>query len=143
MNTLHVRSSMYSNGFPLIYILIQKLWDCQLCKVEFSKWLFACLIWFFMSQATIFQLCRDRSSWVEPVLSKDHCVLLKDTMQWRWWGLNPQPLDLKKSLPRKKVIWPSIHDHSCWLGRKASNQTKVPLDCFNLSKQCRPWQNVT
>ena len=30
-----------------------------------------CLIWLFMSQSTIFQLCRDGSSWVEPVLSKD------------------------------------------------------------------------
>ena len=29
-----------------------------------------CLIWFFMSQSTLFQLCRDRSSWVEPVLSR-------------------------------------------------------------------------
>ena len=31
-----------------------------------------------MSQSTIFQLCRDGSSWVVPVLSKDKCVLLKD-----------------------------------------------------------------
>ena len=30
-----------------------------------------CLIWFFTSRSTIFQLCRDGSSWVEPVLSKD------------------------------------------------------------------------
>ena len=28
--------------------------------------------------STIFQLNRDRSSWVEPVLSLDKCVLLKD-----------------------------------------------------------------
>ena len=28
--------------------------------------------------STIFQLNRDGSSWVEPVLSKDKCVLLKD-----------------------------------------------------------------
>ena len=27
----------------------------------------------------IFQLCRDGSSCVEPILSKDKCVLLKDT----------------------------------------------------------------
>ena len=33
--------------------------------------LFVCLILFFMSQSAIFLLCRDRSSWVEPVLSKD------------------------------------------------------------------------
>ena len=51
--------------------------------------LFVCLIWFFTSQSTIFKLCRDGSSWVEPVLSKDKCVLLKDTTQWRRWGSNP------------------------------------------------------
>ena len=39
----------------------------------------ACLIWFFTFQSTIFQLCWDGPSWVEPVLSKDICVLLKDT----------------------------------------------------------------
>ena len=38
---------------------------------------FVCL----MSQSTVFQLCLDGSSWVEPVLSKDKCVLLKDTTQ--------------------------------------------------------------
>ena len=32
---------------------------------------FVCLIWFFMSQSTIFQLCLDGSSWVESTLSKD------------------------------------------------------------------------
>ena len=29
------------------------------------------LIWFFTSQSTVFQLGRDGSSWVEPVLGKD------------------------------------------------------------------------
>ena len=56
------------------------------CKV------FVCLIWFFMSQSTIFQLCEDGPSWLEPVLSKDKCVLLKDTTRWRWWGSNLPPL---------------------------------------------------
>ena len=28
----------------------------------------------------------DASSLVEPVLSKFQYFLLKDTMQWRWWG---------------------------------------------------------
>ena len=41
--------------------------------------------------STIFQLCRDGSSWVEPVLSYDLCVLLKDTTQWRLWGSNRGP----------------------------------------------------
>ena len=33
-----------------------------------------CLIWFFTAQSTIFHLCWDRSSLVEPVLSKDKCL---------------------------------------------------------------------
>ena len=36
---------------------------------------FVCLIWFFTSQSTIFQLHRDWSSWVEPVLSQDYMCL--------------------------------------------------------------------
>ena len=50
-----------------------------------------CLIWFFTPQSTIFLLCWDGSSWVEPVLSKDICVLLKDQTQWCRWGSNPGP----------------------------------------------------
>ena len=34
-----------------------------------------CLIWFFTSQSTIFQLCPDGSSWVEPVFTKQGLVL--------------------------------------------------------------------
>ena len=41
------------------------------------------LILYVMSQSTIFLSCWDRSSWVEPVLSKDKCVFLKDTTYWR------------------------------------------------------------
>ena len=33
------------------------------------------------SKSIIFQLLRDGSSWVEPVLSRVKCVLLKDTTQ--------------------------------------------------------------
>ena len=32
--------------------------------------LFVCLFWFFTSKSTIFQLCGDWSSWVEPVLKR-------------------------------------------------------------------------
>ena len=42
--------------------------------------IYYCLL-IFMSLSTIFQLCRDGSSWDEQVLSKDKCVLLKDTTQ--------------------------------------------------------------
>ena len=54
---------------------------------------FVCLT----AQSTIFQFCLDRSSWVEPVLSKDYCVLLMETMQWCRWGWNPQPFSLESS----------------------------------------------
>ena len=38
---------------------------------NYLEFCFVCLIWFFTSQSTIFQICQDGSSWVEPVLSKD------------------------------------------------------------------------
>ena len=60
--------------------------------------MFVCLVWFFASQSTIFQLCGDGSSWVEPVLSKDKYVLLKDTTQCRRWGSNPRPLGIESSI---------------------------------------------
>ena len=56
-----------------------------------------CLICFFTSQSIIFQLCPEGPSSVEPVLSKDKCVLLKDTTQWRRWGSNSRPLGLESS----------------------------------------------
>ena len=40
-------------------------------------------LWVFVNN---FSLCRDGSSCVEPVLSNDYCVLLKDTTQWRRRG---------------------------------------------------------
>ena len=33
------------------------------------------------TQSTLFQLCQEGLTCVEPVLSKDKCVLLKDTTQ--------------------------------------------------------------
>ena len=36
---------------------------------------------FISSQSPVFHLSHDRSSWVEPILSKDKYVLFKDTMQ--------------------------------------------------------------
>ena len=57
----------------------------------------ACLIWFLTSLSTIFQLCQDGSSWVEPVLRKDKCFLLKDTTQLRRWCSNPRPFGLEAS----------------------------------------------
>ena len=73
-------------GYPQVFVATSRervnLW---------TKKLFVYLIWFFTSQSTIFQLCQDESSWVEPVLSKDNCFLLKDTTQWQRWGSKQQP----------------------------------------------------
>ena len=41
----------------------KKHWFMVICLLD--------LIWFFTPQSTNFQICRDGSSWVEPVLSKD------------------------------------------------------------------------
>ena len=46
--------------------------------------------------STIFQLNRDGSSWVEPVLSKDKCVLLKDHN-------TVTPVRLEPAAPRSRV----------------------------------------
>ena len=43
-----------------------------------------CLIQFFTSQSTIFQLCWDGSSWVEPVLSKDKSCLAQGHNKKAW-----------------------------------------------------------
>ena len=48
--------------------------------------------------STIFQLYRDGSSWLEPVLYKLGLMfLLKDTMHWRRWGSNLRPFGLESS----------------------------------------------
>ena len=43
-----------------------------------------------------FHLCRDGSSWVEPVLSKDKCVLLKEN---KWIFLLPATLLINVKMP--------------------------------------------
>ena len=53
--------------------------------------------WSFYVPVNNFSVMSDGSSWVEPVLSKDKFVLLKDTTQWHWWGSNPQPLGHESS----------------------------------------------
>ena len=65
--------------------------------ITFNKWCCLLLWASFTSQSTIFQLCRDRSSWVEPELSRDKCILLKYTTQWHWWGSKRRPLTLESS----------------------------------------------
>ena len=52
--------------------------------------------------STIFQLNRDGSSWVEPVLNKDKCVLLKDHNA-------VTPVRLEPAAPRSRVTLPLSH----------------------------------
>ena len=58
----------------LMYLLQVQQSFCTYCKcsrVKHNLWnAFVCLIWFFTSQSTVFQLCREGSSWVELVLLK-------------------------------------------------------------------------
>ena len=57
-------------------------------SVYLKIWLF----WFFKFQSTIFQLCQDRSSWIEQVLSTGLSVFLKDTIQHNSGGARtPNP----------------------------------------------------
>ena len=92
--------------------------DCFVC-------LFVCLfVWFFTFQSTFFQLCRDRSSYVEAVLNKDKCVLLKDTTQWRRWGSNPRSLVLESSTlplshcaPKNILYWTLKKNIYLWIFR--------------------------
>ena len=47
--------------------------------------------------STIFQLNRDRSSWVEPVLCWGNVSCSRTTTQWRRWGSNSRPFSLESS----------------------------------------------
>ena len=53
--------------------------------------------------STIFQLNRDGSSWVEPVLSCDKCVLLKAQGPQRTDAGEAQTLGLESPAPRSRV----------------------------------------
>ena len=62
-----------------------------ICQTVFCSFLFV-LIWFFTSQSTSFQLCRDRSSWVEPVLSRGHNTVPPVRLQPRSLESSPLPM---------------------------------------------------
>ena len=72
------------------------------------KYLFVCLIWFLTSQSTSFQLCRDGSSCVEPVVSKYWCVFVKHITQWRRWGYTRELLGIESSIVRQSHCAPSM-----------------------------------
>ena len=71
--------------------------------------MFVCLILYVPS--TIFQLNRNGSSWVEPVLMLD-VSCSRTTTQWRRWGSNPRSLGLESStLPLSPCAPPSDMSH--------------------------------
>ena len=88
---LWIREAHSSSNASFFWIRSSLLGILPFCSWK-QEMCFVCLIRFFTSQSTIFQLCWNGPSWVEPVLSKDKCVLLKDITQWRLWGFNLRPL---------------------------------------------------
>ena len=70
-------SHQYSQCFDFF---TEEDFTLPLCKLMDSSFCFdVCLFDLILYiPSTIFQLNRDGSSWVEPVLSYDECVLLKD-----------------------------------------------------------------
>ena len=64
------------NGSEEVTVNVLKFRTHFLFCFQMSRFCFVCLNLYIPS--TIFQLYRDGSSWVEPVLSLDKCVLLKD-----------------------------------------------------------------
>ena len=85
--------------FVHIALVLQISFSFNIWKMANNNCLF---VWFITTQSTSFQLYRHGSSWVEPVLSKDKCVLLKNTTQWRRWGSNPLPLGKQQLWHSKK-----------------------------------------
>ena len=71
----------------ILYLLYQCVWDyddhnpIHIDTISTELFILYLLFTFFTNQSTIFQLCQDGSSWVEPVPSKDSGVLLIDTTQ--------------------------------------------------------------
>ena len=70
--------------------------------------------------STIFQLYRDRSSWVEPVLSLDKCVLLKDHN-----AVTPVRLELA-------ALWSWVKHSTTELLRFLTNLIKQAHECLIL-----------
>ena len=77
-----------------------------------------------------FQLCRDRSPWVEPVQSKDKCVLVKDTRM---------PVRFKPTAPGSKVKH-STTEPLCSLPQIVIIFLPIKLNiCFGCSKEPSHW----
>ena len=73
---MKTRMSLYHKG--ILASAFTFIMEANMQRVELYLDLFDLILYI---PSTIFQLCRDGSSWVEPVLSQDKCVLLKDTTQ--------------------------------------------------------------
>ena len=75
-----------------------------------------------MSKSTIFQLCWDMYSLVEPVLRKHKCVLLKDHNTVTGEAPTRAPSVLSQVSPD--------HNHlACWSGSKPFSKEGIELGC--------------
>ena len=75
----------------------------NLIKKQFLFIQFVCLFDLILYvPSTIFLLNRDRSSWVEPVLSQDKCVLLKDHNTVTPVRLEPAALFIQEKIHASK-----------------------------------------
>ena len=68
----HLRPSLATVGHYDLCLFLSGSFT-QVCRLKIGERYFY-FVRLFTSQSTIFQLCRDGSTWVEPVLSKDKCV---------------------------------------------------------------------
>ena len=104
------------SGFILFASIINLVWsalefmqqtwrNADIFMTKTNGWIIL-FVWSFTFRSILFQLhvCQEGSSWVEPVPSKDKCVLLKDTMQWSRWGSNLQPLGLESNTTTEPLI---------------------------------------
>ena len=92
------------------YFCLQRFSSIFESTVRLAERLFVCLFDLILYvPSTIFQLSRDGSSWVEPVLSYDKCVLIKDHNA-------VTPVRLEPAAPRSRVKHCTIeplHSLSC------------------------------
>ena len=92
------------------YFCLQRFSSIFESTVRLAERLFVCLFDLILYvPSTIFQLNRDGSSWVEPVLSYDKCVLLKDHNAVTLVRLEPAAL---RSRVKHCTIEP-LHSLSC------------------------------
>ena len=120
----------------------------ELFSVELRQLLgLFCLIWFFTSQSTIFQVCQDGSSWAEPVPSKDYvpCSRTQRSDAGEAWTRNPSIWSQtlyhwstvlpKATLSAIRLIYRSSNN---WYGLTyCTNESLLISKCFKVVFWCK------